>query len=371
MMIYTPTVPAFVHSIASQHNFLMPFFRAVLVHASNYNHAPVPHMPKTVVGSGSKSSCFRAKKAVRYPQSNKRKGAIMLDPSTFAYDAQAPLEFTMLSERMKDGVRLCDVSFKSPLSGKVSAYLIVPQFPVPQAGLIFGHWGEGNREEFVEEAVVLARLGFISLCLDASFRRPAAYEPEEDLPQADLQWIVDVRRAVDLLQDRFEMIGEHLGYVGHSFGASFGGVIAGMEHRIKAYVLMAGAARATEIMRTSAHPLIVRARQNTPAEAWEAMLAAEAPYDACHYIGRAAPSTLLFQFARHDDFVPVQEAEDYFALASEPKQIAWYEDCNHELSTEARLDRAFFLCEQLGLARPSQENLSLLRQVSSPVPLEE
>jgi cephalosporin-C deacetylase-like acetyl esterase len=48
------------------------------------------------------------------------------------------------------------------------------------------------------------------------------------------------RRAVDILQERFELIPEHLGYAGHSFGASFGGVIAGVEYRIKAYVFMAG-----------------------------------------------------------------------------------------------------------------------------------
>jgi dienelactone hydrolase len=290
--------------------------------------------------------------------------------STFAYNAEAPVEFAVLSERVKDGVLIQDVSFKSPLRGRVSAYLIGPPEPRSRAGLIFGHWGEGDRGEFVDEAVVLARLGFVSLCLDASFRRPVEYEPEEEFPQADLQWIVDVRRAVDLLQDRFGLIPEHLGYVGHSFGASFGGVIAGVEHRIKAFVLMAGAARASAIMRTSNHPLIVRARESTPPEVWEAMLLAEAPYDACHYIGQAAPSSLFFQFARHDDFVPVQEAEYYFELARAPKQIAWYENCKHELSAQARLDRAIFLCEQLGLPYPSQHIFDLLEQVPPPVPIE-
>jgi hypothetical protein len=100
-----------------------------------------------------------------------------------------------------------------------------------------------------------------------------------------------------------------------------------------------------------------------------AMLVAEAPYDACHYIGQAAPASLLFQFARHDDFVPVQEAERYFALASEPKRIAWYEDCKHELSAQARIDRAIFLCEQLGLPNPSQRVLDLLERVPLPMPI--
>jgi dienelactone hydrolase len=293
----------------------------------------------------------------------------MLAASLFAYNAKAPFELTVLSQHMKGDVRIQDISFKSPLRGKVSAYLIGAPGPEVQAGLIFGHWGQGDRGEFVDEAVVLAHLGFVSLCLDASFRRPVSYEPEEELPQADLQWIVDVRRAVDILQDRFKLLPEHIGYVGHSFGASLGGVVAGVEQRITAYVLMAGAASATELMRTSHHPLVVHARESMPAEKWEAMLAAEAPYDACHYIGQAGPASLLFQFALHDDFVPVQEAECYFELASEPKRIAWYENCSHELSAQARIERTLFLCEQLGLATPSQPMLDLLEQIPSPLPI--
>ncbi len=295
----------------------------------------------------------------------------MLDASVFAYDPTAPIELAVVSERAVDGVRIQDVSYKSPLSGKVSAYLIAPPEPQIRAGLIFGHWGEGNRAEFVDEAVVLARLGFLSLCLDASFRRPCEYEPEDEPSQADLQWIVDVRRAVDILQERFALPSERTGYVGHSFGASFGGVIAGIEHRIRAYVLVAGVSSSTEVMRTSNHPLIVSARENTPPEDWEAMLAAEAPYDACHYIGQAAPASLFFQFALHDDFVSVPDAERYFELASEPKQIAWYENCSHELSAQARKDRAIFLCEQLGVPRPSQDILALLGQIPPPAPVDD
>jgi cephalosporin-C deacetylase-like acetyl esterase len=293
----------------------------------------------------------------------------MLDPSTFIYEREAPLEFTVLEEQVRDGARIQDISFKSPLSGRVSAYLILPLTARLQAGLIFGHWGEGNRAEFVDESVVLAHLGIASVCLDASFCRPQEYEPEETLPEADLQWILDVSRTVDLLQDRFALATGCIGYVGHSFAASFGGVVAGVERRITAYVLMAGTARATEVMRTSTHPLVVEARKSMPAEAWESMLAAEAPYDACHYIGQAAPAALLFQFARHDDFVPAQEAAYYFELASQPKRIAWYEHCGHELSAQARVDRALFLCAQLGLSTPSRAICDLLSRIAPPVPI--
>jgi hypothetical protein len=115
--------------------------------------------------------------------------------------------------------------------------------------------------------------------------------------------------------------------------------------------------------------MIVQEREQTPADQWEAMLAAEAPCDACHYIGQAAPATLLFQFARQDAFVPFEEAEYYFALASEPKRIAGYEDCGHELSPRARVDLANFLCEELGLMSPSAAVHDLLKRIPLPVPI--
>lgn len=188
----------------------------------------------------------------------------MLDVSSFAYDQEAPLEFVVLSERVQNGATIRDITYASPHGGKVSAYLIGPSQQKPQAGLIFGHWGEGNRKEFVEEALVLTDLGFVSLCLDSPHRRAVEYEPQRAQPQAELQWIVDVRRGVDLLLEQFHLPPERLGYVGHSYGASYGGTIAGIEHRIKAYILMAGWYAVSELTRTSMNPVLVEQRKRIP-----------------------------------------------------------------------------------------------------------
>ena len=295
----------------------------------------------------------------------------MLDPSAFQYDQQASLELAVLSERVQDGTTMQDITFASPRGGEVSAYLIFPSQQAPRAGVIFGHWGEGNREEFVEEALVLARLDLVSLCLDAPFRRPTAYEPPlVEIPQGDVQAIVEVRRGLDVLTSRFELPSEHLGYVGHSYGANLGAVLVGIEHRIKAFVLMAGTYALSEYLQTTTHPVLVEQRQQTPPQEYQAYLAALAPLDACHYLGHAAPSHLFFQFARNDEFVPITDGERSFALGSSPKQMAWYE-CQHAFNAQARLERAIFLCEQLGLAQPSQDILQLLERVPSPIPLEE
>jgi pimeloyl-ACP methyl ester carboxylesterase len=296
----------------------------------------------------------------------------MLDPAAFSYNAQAALGLVVRTERQRDDTTIQDVTYASPAGGKAWAYLIFSTTESPKAGLIFGHWGEGNREEFVEEAIILARLGFASLCLDAPYRRPAEEVPHPlEPPTAEIQWIVDVRRGVDVFLDRFALAPLNIGYVGHSFGATFGGVLAGIEHRIKAYVLMAGWYALSELMRTSSHPLIERERATIPEEEFRAYLDAMAPLDARHYVGHAAPAHLFFQFARTDPFVPVQVGQRYFDLASSPKQVEWYDHCGHELSTQARLDRAGFLCEQFEVGPLTEAIRERLRLVPAPVPLDD
>jgi dienelactone hydrolase len=294
----------------------------------------------------------------------------MLDASAFVYDQQVPLAVEFLSERVQDAALVRDITYASPRGGKVPAYLILPSHEPVKVGLIFGHWGEGNRTEFVDEAVVLARLGFASLCLDAPNRRPAEYEPLQAQPQSELQWVVDVRRGVDVLQETYLQAPGHIGYVGHSYGATFGGVLAGVEHRISVFVLMAGWYALSELARTSTVPVLAEARSKIPPEVFAIYMDAMAPLDARHYIGHAAPSHLFFQFAYNDPGVTIEDGERYYELASEPKQIAWYDNCGHAFNAQARIERVTWLCAQFSLPEPSHEILKLLEQVPAPVPLE-
>jgi hypothetical protein len=134
---------------------------------------------------------------------------------------------------------------------------------------------------------------------------------------------------------------------------------------------MAGWYSLSDLIRTSPHPQIEQERVATPPDEFHAYLAAMAPLDARHYIGKAAPAHLLFQFARTDPFVSVQDGQQYFDLASSPKQIAWYDNCGHELNAQARLDRVSFLCGQIAMLPPSPEIRHLLLEAPAPVPLED
>ena len=129
-------------------------------------------------------------------------------------------------------------------------------------------------------------------------------------------------------------------------------------------------ARLSELARTSTVPVPAEARSKIPPEVFAIYMDAIAPLDARHYIGHAAPSRLFFQFAHDDTSVVEGDGQHYFELASEPKQIAWYDNCGHAFNAQARLERVTWLCAQFGFPEPSQEIPNPLERVPSPVPLE-
>jgi fermentation-respiration switch protein FrsA (DUF1100 family) len=57
---------------------------------------------------------------------------------------------------------------------------------------------------------------------------------------------------------------------------------------------------------------------------------------------------LLFQFGTADPHVPVPRAQEFYAAAQEPKQLAWY-DAGHALNDAARAARLDWLAAQLQL----------------------
>ncbi len=279
----------------------------------------------------------------------------MPDFSLFDYDQSAPLDIEVVAEQKRGVVTVHDIAYTSPKFGKVTAYLVVPPGSGPFAGLLFVHWGQGNREEFVDEAVALAELGVVSLSMDAPHARPHHWRPQDQTPEAalasDIQLIVDMRRGLDLLLARPDVDPQRIGYVGHSLGATKGGILAAVDKRVRAYVLMGGAVSLTHNYRVSSNPEIALYRDSIPTQEWEEFMLLLEPFDTAHYITTAAPASLLFQFARNDEFISEEEALLFEKLASEPKQTLWY-DCAHDFNDEARRDRVAWLAAHLNLAPP-------------------
>lgn len=277
----------------------------------------------------------------------------------FDYNRSLPLDVKEIGVEDRNGVRIHDISYQSPKGGRVTAYLIVPsEKRRKSAGVIFMHSRPGSRKNFLDEALSLAKVGAVSLLIDAPFSRAGDSKREFDStvtkPETDrdiyIQTVIDLQRGVDLLVSRSDVDPKRIAFVGHSFGAHTGAVLAGVEKRIKAYVIMAGAPSLTEFLRTSTLPAIVKVRDSLTKEQRENYFNTLATVDPINYIGHVAPSALFFQFGKTDGYPTEEKARSYSAQASQPKLIKFY-DAGHALNDEARLDRAMWLSERIGVGK--------------------
>src|SRR6202162_1498076 len=104
----------------------------------------------------------------------------------FDYDQKAPLDIQEAGVEQRGNVAVHDISYASPKGGRVPAYLVVPAGKGPFAAVIWGHWywensAMRNRKQFLDEAVVLARSGVVSLLTDGPIARPGVVENKEPL----------------------------------------------------------------------------------------------------------------------------------------------------------------------------------------------
>ncbi len=151
----------------------------------------------------------------------------------FDYDSRQPLEIHDKTLKEFDCGAIHDISYVSPSGGLVSAYQIVPKGKGPFAAILFGHWGNGTRAEFIPDAEAYACAGAISLLPDYRWERPRpAYSEVDDLAHPDLDLrvrintVIEMRRAIDLLLSRTDVDPNRVAYVGHSFGAQWGAILS-------------------------------------------------------------------------------------------------------------------------------------------------
>jgi WD40 repeat protein/dienelactone hydrolase len=276
--------------------------------------------------------------------------------TVFDYDPQAALDIQEVGAGKHDaGFTTHDVSFASPKGGRVPAYLVVPDGPGPFAGIMLMPGSGGIRGgPLLRYAQDLAKTGVVSILMDGPEARfphdgPLFRWTEEDRA-ITIQYVIDLRRGVDLLTARPEVDPKRLGYIGIGFSGAMGGVLAGVDKRIKAYVLNAAPANyVTEIMAPS-HPLYA-ALHEVPQAQQQRWAAAYDPVQPDHYIDRAAPAALFFQPVIHDGFTTKAETERLYQAASQPKQITWYDATrDSSLNAETIRDQLAWFKTKLGIA---------------------
>ena len=289
----------------------------------------------------------------------------------FNYDRSAPLDVLETSVQDRSDVQVHDISYASPKGGRVPAYLVVPKGKGPFAAVIWGHWYWGNspqrnRTEFLDEALALAKSGLVSLLYDGPIARPGHVVDSAPLGEQQMndriQTILDVRRGADLLLARADVDPARLGFVGHSYNASTGGYLSGIDKRFKVFVLMAGALSDKVDLESKEYQ---DARLQIGPEKWDAFMSKWQWLDAGLYTPHAAPAIVFLQYATHEDYLTVKRARRYAALVSKPKKFKVYET-NHALNAEARRDRIEFLHQQLHLRPINWDAVAKVPQLVQP-----
>jgi uncharacterized protein len=271
--------------------------------------------------------------------------------SLFTYDPLAPLDVQEVNRRREEGVTVIDLTYASPVGGRVPATLVLPDGAGPFAGILYQHGMPSVRQSLIPGAVTYARMGAVVLLIDAPFNRPEhGSESSLQFTQTDrqeqIQIIIDLRRGVDLLISRPEVDPQRLAYVGISYGGAMGGLLAGVEHRLKGYVLQVGDGGLVTHMTGPEDDLW---RRENPINTQKQWIAWMWPIEPIHYVKCAAPAKLLFQNGTQDEMVPPADALRYQQAGSEPKTILWYQS-GHGLGAAAGKDQAEWLSKVIGIA---------------------
>ena len=280
--------------------------------------------------------------------------AAQLAPSEFAAQ-KPPVQVRQISVKNHPGIRVKDIRFTGIDGEPISAYLVEPSQPCgPRnrcAGALFAHWYEpaainSDRSEFLPEAYDLARHGAVSLLVQGVWADPNwfSHRNADDDYRVSIEQVKNLRRALDVLMKQPGIDPARIGYIGHDFGMMYGAILAGIDHRIRTLVLMAGTSCLSDWFLID--------RKLTPEQQHEVKVKLS-PLCPILYLPRAMGPVLL-QFGNKDAYVPLKNARALADAAPEPKRVRFY-DAGHALDGAARVDRLQWLALRLRLRPESEE----------------
>ena len=281
--------------------------------------------------------------------------ATAADRALFAYDANAPLNLQKQVDSTAKGVEFNSISFDSPAGGPVPGLM---NRPVGRSGLRPGvvvMHPSGNATAPVKgarlaqvEMAALAQRGAVVIGIDAPYFRRGGSNPPTwsplDRPE-QIQLMKDLQRAVDVLLAQGNVDPARIGFSGYSYGGMVGVHFTGIERRLKAAVIMAGYGGSVTLATTKNR---VQGLSTLPCATRNAWFRDNVPIEPIRFIPGAAPTALLFQIARFDTAVPLEDAQAVYDAASSPKEVLYY-DTGHGVSPQATIDRFNWLARQIGI----------------------
>lgn len=261
----------------------------------------------------------------------------------YDYDSAQPLNLTFGKTRTPSpGVTIREMQFVSTTGHVVKGEIIAGNAKKPRPGVLFLHWlGEPkttNHTEFEDDAIAVAKRGGTSILIDLLWSDPKWFDgvgkdADADIRQAEAQ-VIDMRRALDVLERQPNVDAKRLALVGHDFGAMFGALLLGVDHRPKVFAAMAAVPTMSEWYLLG----------KKAADGYEEKVGT---LDILGGLRASKADAYLFQFATKDHYVPRPRSALLFDAAPLPKGEFFY-DADHDLATpKAGSDRRAWLIAQL------------------------
>jgi uncharacterized protein len=253
-----------------------------------------------------------------------------------AYDGRRPLDVTTRgsTNQPKDGVVVTDLTFDGGFGQPVEAYLVAPLRPPTRrlAGVVFAHGAGRDRTRFLDEAKMLARRGAMVLLPTVPMNMSG--NAGDDITTIG-RAVIAQRRAIDVLVARADVDRRRLGFVGHSWGAVLGAVLAGAEQRLAAVVIASFTKPVSKYFGSTK-----QYRDEI------------AVFDQQRWLAMPGGRRVLLQAGRQDGWHPGATADELFTAIAGAKQRKDY-DLGHDLvePTEPIDDRLEFLNRVLRLDR--------------------
>jgi pimeloyl-ACP methyl ester carboxylesterase len=274
----------------------------------------------------------------------------------FQYDANQPFDTTCEPIAKRTDADLSGCGFTGPRGGRLNFMLVKPRggkAKPPFAGVIFQHGGGQSMTNYLSEALILAQAGVISIIPDAPARgagknselNTMKLEAARDY-QAEI--VITERRVLDWLLQQPGVDPKRIAYVGHSYGGIAGGVLAGVEPRIAAFVLSGAIVSEARHIRENGSSYWQEMRRNMSPEEFAKTLEMIGETDPDRYLPKAR-APVLVQCARLDTDDNVQGCPIVYQITGGPKRLIWYDDDHHFTSLEALRDRLAWLEKYLRL----------------------
>lgn len=253
----------------------------------------------------------------------------------YAYDRDLPLNAEVTEQQRTANYVIYRVQYSSVHDKRVPAWWCVPTAGTPPYPcVIIMHGYGGNKNGLQMLAPVFAMQGIATFAIDAEYHGDRK-QPGSDIFSAYLyrnrdaiiQTVIDLRRAIDFLQSRQEIDGKRIGYIGLSMGGILGGILAGVDERVQAPILIVAGGDWGYLFRTSQHSTVRQLREKHPElfKSAQKMNEIMGAVDPVNWVAHIAPRPLLMINGTNDQIVPKECTERLFAAAKEPKEIVWLE----------------------------------------------